>query len=461
MRNLAPNKIHRGVSVSREVRIANRALIVAALVLLGLLSATVTAATVNAQTSVSGSRYSLALNITNTTATQKDDLQVPATLSAASLIDDGFMSSDALNSLVQKGGVDIPAMPGTNRIVVKGAAQDDGGVFTPYTTEAQSATASDVPLLPASPAVSDAFYFGFDIPAGMTTIDIGQAGVGSWAVTWEYYNGSGWTALSGVDDRTSAFSILGRNIATWSVPSDWAESTVVSVAAYWVRARVSSFTSITTQPKASLLQYETGEWWSWVETLPVNTQEQFTLYLGGTDMRTYHEMFNGTTGITTSDAAGLEPGNTFVIALRGRSHFDDLGSSSCYACKSGVISIYPKADGQITTTVTGSGTTTLNLSGMTVPDTGSQNVIVASDGTNIGLWADGGAGMTAGDAQTITDNANGWTWVTNTAVDYADQVAYDAGTGDSLDIFRSYAQWNTGTRTNTQAYATALGLANE
>ena len=101
MRNLAPNKIHRGVSVSREVRIANRALIVAALVLLGLLSATVTAATVNAQTSVSGSRYSLALNITNTTATQKDDLQVPATLSAASLIDDGFMSSDALNSLVQ------------------------------------------------------------------------------------------------------------------------------------------------------------------------------------------------------------------------------------------------------------------------------------------------------------------------------------------------------------------------
>ena len=74
MRNLAPNKIHRGVSVSREVRIANRALIVAALVLLGLLSATVTAATVNAQTSVSGSRYSLALNITNTTATQKDDL---------------------------------------------------------------------------------------------------------------------------------------------------------------------------------------------------------------------------------------------------------------------------------------------------------------------------------------------------------------------------------------------------
>ncbi len=193
----------------------------------------------------------------------------------------------------------------------------------------------------------------------------------------------------------------------------------------------------------------------------MNTQEQFTLYLGGTAMRTYHEMFNGASGITTSDAAGLEPGNTFVIALRGRTHFDDLGSSSCYACKSGVISLYPKASGQITTTVTGAGTTTLNVSGMTVPDTGSQNVILASDGTNLALWADGGAGMAAGDAQTVTDNANGWTWVTNTAVDYADQVAYDAGTGDSLDIFRSYSEWNTGISTNAQPYDTFLGLANE
>ncbi len=449
------------VTAKKRHRIANQILIAAALILLGLFSAHLTAKGLSAQTSVSGALYSIALNITNTTATQKDDLQVPATLSAASLIDDGFISSNALNSLVQKGGVDIPAMPGSNRIVVKGAAQDDGGVFTPYTTEAQSATAADVPLLPTSPATNDAFYLGFDIPAGMTTIDIGQAGVGTWAVTWEYYNGSGWTAFSDVDDRTSAFSLLGRNIVTWTVPSDWAESTVVTISAYWVRARVSSYTSITTQPKASLIQYETGEWWSWVETLPVNTQEQFTLYLGGADMRTYHEMFNGAAGITTSDAAGLEPGNTFVIALRGRTHFDNLGSSSCYACKSGVISVYPKTSGEITATVTGSGTTTMSLSGMIIPDTGSQNVILASDGTNLALWADGGAGMAAGDAQTVTDNANGWTWVTNTAVDYADQVAYDSGTGDSLDIFRSYAEWNTGAKVNTQPYATYLGLANE
>ena len=184
------------------------------------------------QTSVADSLYSIALNITNTTASQKDDIQVPFTLSTASLIDDGFITSDALNSVMQKGSVDVPAMPGTNRIAIKGAAQDDGGVFTNYTSEAQSGTESDVLLLPATPTVNDAFYLGFDIPAGMSTVDIGVAGVGSWAVTWEYYDGSSWTALTNVDDRTSAFSILGRNIITWNVPSDWATSTVVSTSAY-------------------------------------------------------------------------------------------------------------------------------------------------------------------------------------------------------------------------------------
>ena len=447
MQNLAPNK---------NVGIVNRVLLILAVL---LLSSGVTHIAV-AQTSVTDALYSLALNITNTTASQKDDIPVPFTLSTASLIDDGFITSDALNSIVQRGGVDIPTMPGTNRIVVKGAAQDDGGVFTNYTPEAQSSATNDVILLPAVPVADDAFYFGFDIPAGMATVDVDQAGVGTWAVTWEYYNGSSWTALSGVDDRTSAFSVLGRNIVTWTVPADWSTTTIVSISAYWVRARVSSFTSLSTQPKGSLIQYETGEWWSWVETLPVDTQEQFTLFLGGSPRRSYHEMFTGSAGIVTTDASGLEPGNTFAVAVRGRAHFDNLGSSSCYACKAGVLAVYPKSSGTITDTVTGSSTTSLDISTLSVPATGSQNVILASDGTNLALWVDGGAGMVAGDAQSVTDNANDWTWATSDALDYVDQLAYDAGTGDSLDIFRAYAEWNTGSLTDTQAYAAALGLAN-
>jgi hypothetical protein len=124
------------------------------------------------------------------------------------------------------------------------------------------------------------------------------------------------------------------------------------------------------------------------------------------------------------------------------------------------LAVYPKVSGQITATVTGAGTTTLDISTLTIPDTGSQNIILASDGTNLALWVDGGAGMVAGDAQTVTDNANAWTWTTSDALDYVDQLAYDAGTGDSLDIFRAPGEWNTGSLTDTQAYADALGLAN-
>ena len=414
------------------------------------------------QTSVADSLYSIALNITNTTASQKDDIQVPFTLSTASLIDDGFITSDALNSVMQKGSVDVPAMPGTNRIAIKGAAQDDGGVFTNYTSEAQSGTESDVLLLPATPTVNDAFYLGFDIPAGMSTVDIGVAGVGSWAVTWEYYDGSSWTALTNVDDRTSAFSILGRNIITWNVPSDWATSTVVSTSAYWVRGRVTSISSITTQPKGSLIQYETGEWWSWVETLPLDTHEQFTLHLGGPTLQTYHEMFTGTSGITLDDAVALEPGNQFVIAIQGRMHFDTFGDSSCYACKSGALSIMPTNTQEVTATVTGAATSkTLNVSGITLANTGSNNVILASDGTNMGLWVDGGGGLSASAAESTVDNASSWTWASSNALDYADHVSYDIGTVNELKIFRTDSTWNTGNVSNTTPYSGVLGLSNE
>ncbi len=182
--------------------------------------------------------------------------------------------------------------------------------------------------------------------------------------------------------------------------------------------------------------------------------------MGGTIAKSYHEMFTGAAGLTTDDATGLEPGNTYSIGVRGRSHFDSQGSTSCVACKSGVISVYPSSSDGYTATVTGSGTTTLTVTGMTVPDTGSNNVILASDGSDVALWVDGGAGMAVGDAQAITDNANSWTWGSSNTMNYLDQVAYDSDVGDVITIFRSNAEWNTGTLNGTKGYG-ALGLANE
>jgi len=136
---------------------------------------------------------------------------------------------------------------------VTGAVADDGGATTDETTEATNATANDMTLLPAVPAVNDAYYFGGDATFEGVDLNIGTAGAGVWTITWEYWNGAAWTALSGVKDNTDGFTAAaGPHSVTFTVPSDWATTTVGGIATkYWVRGRVSAYTSITTQPKGT------------------------------------------------------------------------------------------------------------------------------------------------------------------------------------------------------------------
>ena len=133
----------------------------------------------------------------------------------------------------------------------------DGGVYTDNLAASRNATANDMTLLPAVPQVNDAYYFGCDnVPVGLY-IYIGTAGVGTWTITWEYWNGSAWTALSSVSDGTSGFcpASTGLKYVTWTAPANHASTTVDGDDAYWVRARVSAYTSVTTQPKG------TRAWW--------------------------------------------------------------------------------------------------------------------------------------------------------------------------------------------------------
>ncbi|HEY5141218.1 MAG TPA: right-handed parallel beta-helix repeat-containing protein, partial [Methylococcales bacterium] len=74
-------------------------------------------------------------------------------------------------------------------------------------------------------------------------------GAGTWTITWEYWNGSAWTALSSVTDNTTGFTaVAGTYDITYTFPTDWAKTTVNSTTKYFVRARVSAYTSITTRP---------------------------------------------------------------------------------------------------------------------------------------------------------------------------------------------------------------------
>jgi len=125
-----------------------------------------------------------------------------------------------------------------------------GSVYTDQSTAAQNTTINDMALLSDSDEVGDAYYFGHaTAPFASLNVDIGTSGVGTWTVTWEYWDGDSWGALSGVSDGTSGFTAAtGWRAVTFTEPSDWASTTVNSVAAYWVRARMSSFASKTTAP---------------------------------------------------------------------------------------------------------------------------------------------------------------------------------------------------------------------
>lgn len=131
---------------------------------------------------------------------------------------------------------------------VKAAVADDGGAQTDETTEANNDTADDLTLLPAAPATGDAYYIGGYGTFQGATINVSTAGAGTYGLTWEYWDGAAWSALSNVTDDTNDFTTGGSNDVTWDVPGDWATTTVNSVEAYFVRVRVSSFTDLTTQP---------------------------------------------------------------------------------------------------------------------------------------------------------------------------------------------------------------------
>ena len=131
---------------------------------------------------------------------------------------------------------------------VDGAIADDGGVQTVETTEANSSTANDMTLLPAVPAVDDAYYFGLSTVWDWLSLNIGTAGVGAWTVVWEYWNGAAWASLPRAKDTSNGFRNGGYQSVTFERPGDWATSTILLQNLFWIRARVSVFTSITTQP---------------------------------------------------------------------------------------------------------------------------------------------------------------------------------------------------------------------
>jgi hypothetical protein len=140
----------------------------------------------------------------------------------------------------------VEGLRGGSLLTVGFAFSDDGGVFTNETTDANSAAAADVTLLPATPvATVDAFYIGRqDGRFDRMVFNISTAGSGYTAV-WQYSAGNGtWTPLSNVTDETNAFKIAGTPLdVTFDVPAGWVPDTVNSEEAHWLRLLVTGVTA--------------------------------------------------------------------------------------------------------------------------------------------------------------------------------------------------------------------------
>ena len=135
---------------------------------------------------------------------------------------------------------------------------DDGGVPTDHTTAAGD-TGTTFTVLPASPLVGDATYYGRASRFDRVSQDLTTVGAGTWTITWEYWNGSTWITLLDSEGNSLVFTsgagafMTGElQIISFILPNNAATSTEHSLGPYYyVRARVSSFTSITTQPVAT------------------------------------------------------------------------------------------------------------------------------------------------------------------------------------------------------------------
>lgn len=133
-------------------------------------------------------------------------------------------------------------------LLVDGAVADDGGVQTDETSPAKDATADDMTLLPAAPQVNDAYYLGFSYKAPRWWVNVTTAGLGNWALAHEYYDGVGWSAMVDLIDGTSEWTLAGKNRISHTPQGDWSLTTIQGMNLYWIRARVSAFNNITTQP---------------------------------------------------------------------------------------------------------------------------------------------------------------------------------------------------------------------
>jgi hypothetical protein len=112
-----------------------------------------------------------------------------------------FQEGDLLLAILSSDG---GAQAYTATAPLKGAAsQDAPDAAVDDTADANSTATNDMEVMQASPALNDAYYYGGTHRFSKLRVVLGTQGAGTWTITWEYWNGTQWSALSGVTDNTN------------------------------------------------------------------------------------------------------------------------------------------------------------------------------------------------------------------------------------------------------------------
>lgn len=199
-----------------------------------------------------------AVTVTVSGLTEGTPVVFYATETVGSVTDGDLLSQGRANSLGvysfsqnYSGDLDF-LVRARNQGVAVAAIADDNGARTDETDEANNSSVNDMTLLPTTPViVQDKYFFGHTEQFDGIKLWITTAGVGGGTITFYYWaSGTGKTALTGVVDGTSSYSVLGENKITWTMPSDWVTQTVNGQGPfYYVTAEFSAGT-FSTSPKA-------------------------------------------------------------------------------------------------------------------------------------------------------------------------------------------------------------------
>jgi hypothetical protein len=190
-------------------------------------------------------------------------------LNALAYTSDGAGGFKASTGFAYTGDTNVYVSAAASGKVVAGVA-DDTGVFTDETIQAntsQTGSGDTMTLIPASsPASPDAFYFGHTEKFSQMDLDVLTAGTGTYTLAWEYWTGSGWSAVTGLSDGTNNYKNAGVNRVSWTEPGSWATTTVTNqpgtTALYYIRARFVSG-SVTITPVGRTAQLDVTKYERW------------------------------------------------------------------------------------------------------------------------------------------------------------------------------------------------------